>query len=65
MKLSIIKEPQLEFGTGQHVCPRAGIAHHGVYDVKMKARRERILIAGIGTSEGLSELGKWLHHRLT
>ncbi len=60
MKLSIIKEPLLEFGTGQHICPRAGIAYRSVYDVKMKARRERILIAGIGTSEGLAELSKWL-----
>ncbi len=61
MKSSVIGEPQLEFGTGQHVCPRAGIAYHSVYDVKMKARRERILIAGIGTSDGLSDLGKWLY----
>jgi len=60
MKLSVIKEPQLEFATGRHVCPRAGIAYHSVYDVRMKARRERILIAGIGSSEGLADLAKWL-----
>lgn len=60
MKASVFKEPQLEFGTGSHVCPRAGIAYHSVYDVKMRARRERIFVAGIGTGDGLSDLGRWL-----
>ncbi len=60
MKLSLIEEPRLEFGTGKHICPRAGIAYYSVYDMRMKARRERILIAAIGISEGLSDLGRWL-----
>jgi hypothetical protein len=60
MKLSHIQEPYLEFGQGQHICPRAGIAKYGVYDSRFTARRDKILIGAIGTSETLSKLKVWL-----
>lgn len=60
MNITIFNEPELEFGDGKHVCPRAGIAYHSVYDSRMKARRSCILIAGVGTSEGIADLGRWL-----
>ena len=60
MKLSHIQEPYLEFGQGQHICPRAGIAKYRVYDSRFTARRDKILIGAIGTSETLSKLKVWL-----
>ena len=56
MKLHHIQEPQLEFGRGTHVCPRAGIAEHDVYDARFNARRTKILVGAVGTSDTLSKL---------
>ena len=61
MKLNIIKEPLLEFGRGEHICPRAGITEYDVYDINIKARRDKILIGAIGTSDNLSKLEDWLN----
>lgn len=60
MKLQYIKEPQLELGTGNHVCPRAGISNYSVYDTKIGSRRTEIFVGAIGTSETLSKLDDWL-----
>lgn len=61
MKLHpIIVEPSLEFARGTHVCPRAGISAYDVYDAKFDARRDRILVGAVGTTEGLSKLASWL-----
>src|SRR5689334_8070823 len=60
MKLHFYEEPQLEFGTGTHICPRAGIRDFDVYDVRIKARRDRILVGAVGTSDTLSKLHEWL-----
>jgi len=60
MKLHFIQEPLLEFGQGKHICPKAGISHYGVYDTKFDARRERILVGAVGTSDALTRLTVWL-----
>ena len=60
MKLHHIDEVPLEFGRGNHICPRAGIAQFGVYDARFEVRRERILIGAVGTSDTLSSLKNWL-----
>ncbi len=60
MRLHFIKEPPLEFGQGEHICPRAGITRYGVYDTRFDARRERILVGAVGTSKNLSGLATWL-----
>jgi hypothetical protein len=60
MKLHHIKEPQLEFGHGFHVCPRMGIATSEVYDARFHARRDRVLVGAVGTSDNLEVLSKWL-----
>ena len=59
MKPQYIEEPKLEFGTGYHVCPRAGIAKFSVYDLKTTPRRTEILVGAIGTSETLDKLNDW------
>ena len=56
MKLHQIDEVPLEFGRGNHICPRAGISQFGVYDARFEVRRERILVGAVGTSDTLSSL---------
>lgn len=60
MKLHFIEEPVLEFGSGVHVCPRAGISEYSVFDTKMTARRERILVGAVGTSDTLAKFKEWV-----
>jgi hypothetical protein len=60
MKFHFIDEPELEFGTDKHVCPRAGITKYGVYDVRLADRRETIFVGAVGTNETLDKLGEWL-----
>lgn len=60
MKLNFIEEPELEFGNGHHVCPRAGITEHSVYDTRRKLRRDEVHLGAVGTSEGLASLAGWL-----
>lgn len=60
MKFSFIEEPQLEFGTGAHICPRAGITNFGVYDTRFENRREKLFVGAVGTNETLEKLGLWL-----
>lgn len=60
MKLFNIDEPLLEFGKSTHICPRAGIALHDVYDSRFSARRDRLLIGAVGTSDTLSRLHNWI-----
>ena len=65
MKLHFINEPPLEFGQGEHICPRAGITQYGVYDTRFEARRERILVGAVGTSKNLTGLTTWLESAQT
>jgi len=60
MKFNFVDEPLLEFGTGTHICPRAGIDKHGVYDIRLSARREKLLVGAIGTSDNLSKFSDWI-----
>lgn len=60
MKFSILEEPLLEFGQGTDICPRQGITTLDVYDTRIAARRERILVGAVGTSDCLSKLASWL-----
>jgi hypothetical protein len=60
MKFHFIDEPELEFGSGKHVCPRAGITESGVYDTRMSDRRDKIFVGAVGTNETLDKLGEWL-----
>ena len=60
MKLHFIQEPLLEFGQGKHICPKAGITQYDVYDTRLDARRDRILVGAVGTSDTLSRLAVWL-----
>lgn len=60
MKFNFIDEPKLEFGSGSHICPRAGINEFGVYDTKFPDRRDKLFVGAVGTNETLEKLGDWL-----
>lgn len=60
MKLTILGEPLLEFGTGTHICPRTGIEHMGVYDKRDELRRTELRIGVVGRGEGIDLLDEWL-----
>ena len=53
MKLTMLAEPLLEFGTGTHICPRTGIEHMGVYDKRDELRRTELRIGVVGRGEGI------------
>ena len=60
MDFNYLEEPLLEFADGTHVCPRAGITLHRVYDANNDPRRDDILIGIVGTNENIELLKTWL-----
>lgn len=60
MKLEHLHEPRLRFATGDHICPRRGIATYGVFDKTQTVRRTDIMIGGIGSGTCLEALDRWL-----
>jgi len=60
VKIKILKEPLLEFGSGIHICPRTGIEHMGVYDKRDELRRSELRIGIVGRGEGVDLLDIWL-----
>lgn len=60
MKLSLLEEPDLEFGNGsRHTDPRHGIAFYGPADTNLTAPRT-IRIGIIGTREAIDGVKRWL-----
>lgn len=61
MDLHTLKEPRLLFARGEHICPRHGIAAHGVFDSRDGAsRRKAIHVGAVGDTAGLEALDAWL-----
>jgi len=60
MRLRQLDEPLLTFHKGEHICPKEGIATHGVFDTSRKSRRQVINIGGVGSSACLDQLEDWL-----
>jgi hypothetical protein len=60
MKLRYIEEPSLQFGTDQHVCPKAGIFSFSPYDIS-QVRPEKITIGIIGKSDSIETVLEWLN----
>lgn len=59
MNARVIQEPSLEFGEGQHLCPRSGIFTYSPYDVN-EVRPEKITLGIIGLSESVERVTEWL-----
>lgn len=60
MEFQFINEPRLDFGEGQHICPRRGITSYGVYDKHMQSRRSQIMLGAVGTSACLEAFSNWI-----
>lgn len=60
MKLEHIKEPRLQFASGEHVCPRRGISAYGVFDKSQQSRRDSLLIGAVGSPACLEACSVWL-----
>ena len=60
MNVEHLLEPRLLFANGTHICPRRGIAEYGVFDQAQATRRSEIHIGGVGTSNCIDLLDKWL-----
>lgn len=60
MKISLIKEPLLQFNRGEYVCPKEGIAQFDVFGADKTGRRKEILLGCVGTDENNTQLKAWL-----
>ena len=60
MKIEHLAEPLLEFGTGQHVDVRFGIAQHWPRDREMGTAPREIRVGLVGTQETTEALSQWL-----
>lgn len=60
MKLEHISEPRLRFATGEHICPRKGIASYGAFDRTMGTRRTDVMVGGVGTATCIEALQRWV-----
>ncbi|RYF87462.1 MAG: hypothetical protein EON98_00375 [Chitinophagaceae bacterium] len=59
MHLRYIEEPSLQFGTNQHLCPKAGIEEFSPFDIG-QVRPEKIVIGVIGKSESIDSVLNWI-----
>lgn len=60
MNTNFIKEPLLQFGTDQHICPRRGIHLHNVFDYNSSSRKSTIILGAVGTEANCDLLHSWL-----
>lgn len=61
MNLSIIEEPELEFGGGsRHVDIRFGIKDHGPFDLQAPKAPKEVRIGLIGTAETVEGTARWI-----
>ncbi|MEE1962042.1 hypothetical protein V1387_05040 [Allomuricauda taeanensis] len=59
MNIRYIPEPSLQFGQGQHLCPKAGIYDYHPYDIG-QVRPDKITIGIIGKPEDVDTILEWL-----
>jgi len=60
MKLEIIPEPELEFGTGKHIDIRFGMAHYKPFDYADPRAPKDIKLGIVGNNEGIEGFSTWL-----
>jgi len=59
MQLRYIEEPSLQFGSNQHLCPKAGIEEFNPYDIGI-VRPEKIVVGIVGKSESIELILQWI-----
>jgi hypothetical protein len=60
MVTEIIQEPELEFGTGNHIDIRFGLMEHGPLDVTEAARPEKVRVAVVGSNQSIEGVSAWI-----
>ena len=61
MNLSILEEPELEFGGGsRHVDIRFGIKDYGPFDLQAPKAPKEVRIGLIGTAETVEGASRWI-----
>jgi hypothetical protein len=60
MNIKLLDEPLLQFGTGDHICPKEGIRLLNPYDLN-NVRPERIRTGIIGKSDSVGVVQTWLN----
>jgi hypothetical protein len=60
MRLYYLDELRLQFAEDTHVCPRAGITQHGVYDSLQEDRSGVLKVGAVGTGSTLDALDEWM-----
>lgn len=60
MRTRYIEEPSLQFGNGQHICPKNGIYNFSPFDID-QVRPEKITIGVIGKGESVDKVLEWLN----
>lgn len=59
MKIRYIEEPSLQFGSDQHICPKAGIYTFNPFDIN-QVRPDKINVGIIGKGESIDKIIEWL-----
>ncbi|PRY13781.1 hypothetical protein CLV24_105151 [Pontibacter ummariensis] len=59
MDIKLLEEPFLQFSSGQHVCPRAGIYNYTVSDIN-NVRPDKIVVGFVGSSDSIGTLISWI-----
>lgn len=59
MKIRYIEEPALQFGSNNHICPKAGIYEFHPFDIN-QVKPEKITLGLIGKSESIEKVLTWL-----
>lgn len=60
MKISFLQEPELRFGTGEHVDVRFGIMNHGPLDYAAPHVGRQVHVGLVGTTETTEGVAEWL-----
>lgn len=60
MVISLLQEPQMDFGTGRHVDIRFGLINFGPQDLEQARRPDKIKVGVVGTSQSIEDSSAWL-----
>lgn len=60
MDLTLIQEPTLEFGAGNHIDIRFGLMNYGPLDLRTETAPQRVRLGIVGTPEGVEGIHTWV-----
>lgn len=60
MKVVLLKEPELQFGTGTHIDVRFGLMNYGLLDGQSCTARDKIRVGVVGDAASIDGIRGWL-----